>query len=555
MSRFFEEFSIDTKLADGIFCCTPTLKATLGSSPNDDQLRMFAGMRSNGLEAIDTIVVITQRGLLEYLRLSSTTTTQPYIDSSPREIEGSCCYIQKYGAIGRELWYDTMSPLMNSWAEYSARSALDNALAQAKVLVITRYPWTPKFQCSSTEEAKKLFEMRIAECAAFCAIGCPARGVQCCRGGTRLTPDGFSSVLRSVSFPDWKACELPKEGHRCCAVIVPAPPQAQAQGTGTKSKATAWFFDKSTGLMLDDAPTELCRGPQYSDVPTPTGSLVIECCWNKDVYGIRAYDCMVCDGRDIRDAPLVQRLAAAARYLGLWVPTAVMDSGSSSSSSIVPSVVAYGPPISLVKESSAKIVLFVKNSAPYAIHAGGDAFIWKEPTLADGQIVAVCRHNDIMAAHSKAECFIDKVGELAQCDQRDKAPVFMGCYVLQASAPADADEPNTEWQVVRRAKRTEKLFTVDECSAARPTQITRAGMVRLLHQLSQPDSATQKPLGVETRPARGAFTSITPQSRTPAQQPAVMTKRTTKPKQQQQPVKSSGKPRSSNLFDVLSSDA
>lgn len=297
----------------------------------------------------------------------------------------------------------------------------------------------------------------LADCFAYMEIGAPIRGAgECIRGGTLMTPEGFSSVLKSIEGPGWRVCELPADGHRCAMVLT-----VMDQKYGELR-----MFRKSTGEMLGNE----IKLYKVADAEPSNVSSVFECSYNMLTDSIKVIDCMSCNGVSCRLHPLSRRLDLAVKELAKWKLL-------SNDKSIA--VLPYAPPLALVNADHARMVLFVKESEPYDLHCGGSAFLWKQPSLDPeaGQAVLICRNNNAMAVETYKSCMLSSVGPCCS-----DIPQHMGTYVCVV------DWDKNGWAIVRPAKRNERVYTLEEAAnAARgeivTTQITRAGMMRLIKQI------------------------------------------------------------------------
>lgn len=267
-------------------------------------------------------------------------------------------------------------------------------------------------------------------CIAYMYTKLPSRGIPCCRGGTYVTPEGYGSIHRTVG-PGWSYRVIPTDGHRCCGVLVP-------------SVGAMYFYDRDNGSQLQNG--EL-QASGKCDQPS-----VVECTYNAATGRVCAYDCMVAAGVDVRGSAHSERmLRANAALRGCRTGQA-------------------GVPLVVIEPNSdlagAGMVLFSKDSAPYATHSGGDAFLWKKPTLSDGQVVVVCRVGRVMAVCQRDECLMQDVGPVVGGKKH------MGAYVCERSGDA--------WRAIRLAKRSERLYTADECAAGGArSQVDSGGLARL----------------------------------------------------------------------------
>lgn len=227
----------------------------------------------------------------------------------------------------------------------------------------------------------------------------------------------------------------------------------------------AWFFHKLGGGVI--------AGPISLVAPASAAAAavsVFECFYHPLRDLVTVYDCLIASGRDTKKLPLPDRIGAGATAVSGW---RLAEHGTPIG------VATYAPPMTAIDGAAAAAVLFVRAAAPYVFYAGGDAFLWKLPTLAGNQRVLICRVGEAMAVACRNTCLMVPVGN---CTSR--IPTHMGAYVCEPAG--DALGQNT-WTIVRVAKRSERLYTEEEVAAdAQPTQVPRSGVLRLLTQIAPP---------------------------------------------------------------------
>lgn len=412
-------------------------------------------------------------------------------------------YVASYGncITKNNVWSIAMHPLVCAALNYVI-------LCENKWIAEQRDKQESVVQCAVGEDAPRAVPARVCimvdfapcpcweigsvvrECLAFAEIGAACRGTSnCIRGGVTMTPEGFSSVLKCVVGPEWRACEIPPDGRRCAMVI---------------SNGLAHMFNKCTGELLN-APLEL---ELSQPGPRSTKPSVFECSYNALTDSIRVIDCSICNGENVALSPLTRRLAKAAEYLSKWK---VLPHGKPIA------VIPYTPPTALIRPETAKMVLFVKEADPYTLyknphvvlggekspHGGCSAYLWKQPSLnaLESQAVLICRVGEAMAVGAYGECALVSAGGCCS-----SIPTHMGAYVCEYSRDLGA------WRIIRAAKRSERLYTADEANTCSEggvvnTQITRAGMIRLLKQICPTAPAVSHPerqTFVAAAPRKGA---------------------------------------------------
>jgi hypothetical protein len=231
-----------------------------------------------------------------------------------------------------------------------------------------------------------------------------------------------------------------------------------------------WFFDTFGGHRVHEdiiIVIDRCR---------PGGPSVLECVVDDASGRVTIYDCAVAAGSDVRHFCLTRRMEIAGTIARNWTMCRPSREGEEPA---VPDIARYtdAHPCDL---KGAKVVLFVRDAAPLAQFAGGDAFVWKEPTLADGQHVLICRGGDCMASADPSCVLLRSVGTHEDPDNK------IGHMSAQVCAPRTGNGDGRVWEVIRPARGSERLSTCDECTSPEyvHTQITRSGMMRLLDQIS-----------------------------------------------------------------------
>jgi hypothetical protein len=319
-----------------------------------------------------------------------------------------------------------------------------------RVAVVVHSPYDPTRMLrerASLEDVERRAADMLSQCRAYVAIGLPSRGGDCGRWGTRLTPEGFPHVLNRVVGPGWRACAIPNNAYRCMMVASP-------------KRGEAWFFRVNGGASVQDHPLAV-RG---CDPAEPDS--VFECTYNCLMESVTIYDCATAAGANVRARPLTERIALAGRIARGWT---LGDCGKA------PRIAAYDGTGADV--ATAKIVLFVRDAAALGVYAGGDAYVWKEPALADGQCVMLYRFGECMAAESAAHCMLAKVGDVHLDGIPAPPPPFpMSAGVFERLPRTDM------WRFVRPARRSERLFSFAECtcSAREPSLTPRSDMAKLL---------------------------------------------------------------------------
>lgn len=438
-----------TRVSEWCWTCAP-LKA-INAIPSVDELKALT------VDGYDRCLAVTQETMLDDLGRAPNGITL-------RELLRLREYAMKYGAnMSWESWGPSMRDLMD--AMFALLLHVVYQQPQTRTLLITRYPWRPA--CGMSGDWMDKFIHTARECIAYSYTGMAARGVCCCRGGTRITPEGYASVCRVVTSVGWRACEIPSDGHRCCMVLVPWT-------------ATAYFFDKWTGALMQNGVMRLSHRAAGAGVTaaedvmhSPDLPSVFECSYKPATNAVRIYDCMVCNGNNVRDMALSLRLRAAAEVTNCWC--------SRGESSRPITVLAFAPPRAVIRAQTAEMVLFVREDVPYpaSMRPGGDAFLWKRPSLERDQVVLVCRVGRAMAAFNRNNVLLHDVGQI---DGDARACVHMGAYVcelVQASPP--------RWRPIRPARRAERLSWADECARPdqnRASQVSREDMMKLLAQMS-----------------------------------------------------------------------
>jgi hypothetical protein len=373
-------------------------------------------------------------------------------------------YVMKY--VGKDFmnstnqWNNVILPYMNVLTNHviqssSTRNTILSSVIGGTMAMLVTLPYKPTIidqsSCGTTAlELKNL----ISQGCAYVHLGLHTRGSECGRWATRLTPEGFSFVLAHVNGSEWKACQLPNDSHRCVLVTRP-------------SKCEAWFF-KINGCssvphnrpVMLDAPIDI-NGDLYS---------VFECTYNPLTDKVTIYDCAVIFGQEIRNKTLTERIRMAKIAVVGWKFGCNLKFAS---------VADYGK--GKVNGESASMILFVRDAAPLNTFAGGDAYVWKVPTLiANNQKVMIFRLGECMAAERRDHYMLRKVGDVFIFESHGCKLENMHAYVFERDPRTDA------WRAVRPAKNAERLFTYDECISfdSTPTQITRNGVMKLLNQIS-----------------------------------------------------------------------
>ena len=438
------------------------------------------------------------------------------------DLYGNCCS-------KNNVWSVSMLPLTRAAVNHII--ACENAICarQQQLLLLQQQQLSDHGRCvmvvskylvSDIDDSYEIGAV-LAECFAFMETGAPCRGTgECTRGGTLMTPEGFASVLSSVCAPGWRACEIPPGSHICALVL-------RAVDAG---HAEAHVFRRSSGEEMS-RPSGQSRPNQQGqhgvifdraeDAPpaVPGRVSLFECAYDPRTGVAALLDCAVCNGISVRALPLSKRIDAAAREITNWV------SSVAATALELPTVaITVLPPLTLAGAGSARGVLFAKYADPYDLRCGGSAFLWRQPTLDPSafQAVLTCRNGEAMAVETYKSCKLSPVGRCCccsshscystccSCDCKNKGiPKHMGCYVCTPDLEANA------WIIVREAKRSERLYTVEEAAACIrgetvATQITRAGMMRLMRQITvaaadpaSADISTKSPGAGATMSSRG----------------------------------------------------
>lgn len=374
-----------------------------------------------------------------------------------------------------------------------AASAAEAADVYATILVVSNY-LVPDIDASYEIGAV------LAECFAFMEIGAPCRGTgECARGGTQLTPEGFASVIKSMDGPGWRACEIPP-GSRICTMVFKVIDAAHAEAhvfRGSSGEAMALV---TTAATSDNAAaTRKCwRFVRAEGAPpaVPGRVSLFECAFDALAGTASLLDCAVCNGISVRALPLCKRIELASREISGWAPMAAAVTAAGACSATI----GVQPALTMAGAATARRVLFARNADPYDLRCGGSAFLWKQPTLDASayQAVLTCRCGEAMAVETYKSCRLSPVGRCcvgssssgcvnASSSSANALPKHMGCYVCTPDLEANS------WIIVREAKRSERLYTLEEaaaCIRGEPvtTQITRAGMMRLLRQITGADA-------------------------------------------------------------------
>lgn len=355
-------------------------------------------------------------------------------------------------------WENVVLPYMNTLVQYIlyknviplgvTRSVLEDDIRPCAVVV--NAPFVPCLTGYSVDTPIRLHGF-IAQCRAYGRTRLPNRGGECGRWGTRLVPEGFSFVLSHISGPGWRACELPSNGSKCVMVVVP------------KDRAV-WFFKINGGSPLGSP--ALLGGT----VDGTEEASVFECVCNCLTDNVTIYDCSISRGVDIRTETMTLRVASIENVVKGWLIGC---------SRRPVSIARYTPPSTLIGRTTATRVMFVNDSAPLITYSGSDAYVWKVPSLLDGQYVMVYRVGECMAVDCYGKCLMRKVGNVENHDGLS----HMGVYVFERCIG------DGMWFALRRAKNRERLFTHAECMAGEypSTQITQSGMWRLVMQISPSD--------------------------------------------------------------------
>lgn len=427
-------------------------------------------------------------------------------------------YLKLYGNINKpNSWDASVAKLLHAGAwlrvqkmTWSKPSATPSSLLLAATTshslalsAVTKVAVTSKFLLPQVRKPTGEYDpdATLEECVAYQYSGAVTRGFgEVIREGTLMTPEGFASVLKTVTGPQWKACEIPSGSRMCAMVVVPCGSAGivstrLAGATSTFAgqirkyqlgdnliKAQAFVFHKYTGALIVKLPLRVPTSQQLH-------SVFEVACTKQAPWSIKVCDCSFLNGTSIKSASLSSRLLQAANAITNWffvLPVftdclaekkQVETKGEQISA---PKIIVqpYGPPMTLVNGAKASAVLFVNDAAPYELHAGGNAFLWKQPTLdpALHEAVLTCRGGVAMATDEYKSCLLVSVGP---CDvPADLCDTSSETYVCR---PTDAGG----WIHTRRAKRHERIFTYDEASSCMAgelvtTQITRVGVQRLL---------------------------------------------------------------------------
>jgi hypothetical protein len=365
-------------------------------------------------------------------------------------------YVHKYFS-EQSLWKYSLEPLMTAVLNHKLASAMSKDTA---VLIIYGHQWKPVINFDHDEARwTKEIDMASRQNIAFMRIGAATRGTPVCRDGTRITPEGLGFVKKTIHGTDWKACEIPPDGHKCCLVLI----------TRNGNMADGFFFDRRDGTLLLNGTRTFCAKQETS----PNRATVLDCVFNPVTDVVKILDGRIVQDLDITGKPLGSRLSAAAMELSNWC--IISDGGLSKNMVVLP----YAPPVGLIRVQTAKSILFVCESAPYATHSGSKAFLWKQPTLSAEEAVLVCREHRVLAQSVRDSCILVDVGSLLY-----SAPKRMYAMVCRPTPDGSM------WKWIREAHRSERLFTVDEAllifsGMAVDTQVTRSSVTILLYQLTR----------------------------------------------------------------------
>lgn len=352
-------------------------------------------------------------------------------------------------------WAGIFLPFLNLSLAYILQTKFSPTSAAAKssdtvIAVVSVYPYCPN--CEYDANSKDMLVAYIESCCAYARANLPMRGGDCGRWATRLVPEGFAYVLSVVHSPEWCACQLPRRGCKCVAVILP-------------NVLNVWMFKIGDGRSIGGM-FHLITDKKF------VGPSTFEGIFDQMTNKLTVYDCSMADGNDVRQSTLPSRINFAMEVLrGARINT--HDSESE------PILIAQYTPDGQIDRAAAERVLFVKSAAPLGYFPGGDAYIWKAPTLKDQMAVMTCRLGECMAVATRGNFLLRRVGLLAN----PKDVEHMGTYVCEpvvATHKADGF-----WRALRLAKRSERLFTYDECISDKTprTQITRDGLYKLLDQI------------------------------------------------------------------------
>jgi hypothetical protein len=454
-----------------------------GAPPaTDDALRRLV-RRLEDCGRYNTVIDGTPRGLMRELSANGVRYPRTFEEYVSRNIEKESISLSNQ-------WDGVIVPFLDSLLGFAleCRATIQSTVSlvvggKAAVVVYTPYtPWTCarlKRPMQPDGDARRDVMYTISQCCAYRSIGLPTRGGDCGRWATDLTPENLAHASAHVG--GFRACVLPNNALKCIMVVCP-------------SERVAWFFKMNGGSTIaNHRPVALwsMRDGDGGERRLPTSSSVFECTFNPVTDLATIYDCAVSSGTDVRAKTLTERIEIARGIVTLhgWAL------GENRRPPIVSTYRAHNDDDAM----RAQVVMFVRDLAPLGTFPGGDAYVWRSPTLSAGQRVMMLRRTappsvpECLAAESRQfDYMLRRVGTVstgaASSSSGPPPHDNMGSFVFER-------EPRTDsWRIVRPARRSERMSTYDECTCVEgerhnPSQVPREDMIRMLGRIASVTAA------------------------------------------------------------------
>lgn len=342
-------------------------------------------------------------------------------------------------------WTTVTAPFLSTCLEYLLelvltewRNVANQILPESQALVAVIMPYTYKPTVSISLRSRDKFLAMVDEgCAFIMTNPTLTRGNYMGRLPARLLVERIVEATDNIRAPHWHATNVPKRGTACVAIVIPC-------------KGTVWFFRLNDGMLKKTRPI----------VKSNSKHFVVECYLDKDTDCAVVYDVIISEGCRVDMNPkLKDRLASIASHIKQWPNFEFAK---------------YGSAFAGANNS----VIFVKdNVCPTDIsNTLKGIYLWKPPTLGDGQCVMMCQHDKCTAQMKYGEPYMGIVGNI-----QDITGVKHLCvYVMES-----CDEYG-QWRVIRPARKSERIFTLAECiSGTACVQVTERKANQLIQQTQQ----------------------------------------------------------------------
>ena len=262
----------------------------------------------------------------------------------------------------------------------------------------------------------------------------------------------------------------------------------------TTTSGFAWFFNKTSGIAIGSKRAVKIVGGRPLGTIAPS---VFECVYNPLLSTCKVYECLLSLGVNVKPSTLTERIKAGNVAIADW--HIICDDGTGSTQ-LKPvykriTMTAYTPPLGVINMQTAQNVLFIRDAAAYTYYAGGDAFLWKAPTLAPGQHVLVSRRTgaagtDLLAMHAEGACTMEVVTSVKALwpmatyihDSPHPIPIVVSCGSKDPCDDLSGSGPSDIWSFCRRARRSERVSNLAdlELGSEAHYQVTREEMYGLI---------------------------------------------------------------------------